>query len=187
MVIETAKIPKHWNYFLCIEDDLLHLSRWIEFAPENFGCFSVELARLLMTCSSEVDVVAKALCARISQTAAASSINRYRDVLASHYRNMPQNRVFAPRYGLTLSPWTNWAEPNSPPDWWLANNKIKHHRDENFHLASLQHTLNAAAGLFTLLILYYSDRSKPLTPVPRLFHSEKYAYRDGDMLVFLPS
>ncbi|RYE59009.1 MAG: hypothetical protein EOP20_05365 [Hyphomicrobiales bacterium] len=75
MAIESSKIPKHWNYFLRIEDDLLQLSRWIEFAPANFGCLSIELARPLVTCSSETDVVAKALCASIKVSAGAASIN----------------------------------------------------------------------------------------------------------------
>jgi hypothetical protein len=183
MAIQTTKIPKHWNYFLCIEDDLLNLSRWIEFAAENFACFSVELARLLMTCSSETDVVAKALCARIDASAGAASINKYQDLLVKHYRHLPLNTIQAPRFGLTLTPWENWSKPSNPPDWWTANNKVKHHRGDHFHFASLHNTLNAAAGLFTLLILYYGAREQRLTPLPRLFESERYAYRDGDMLM----
>ena len=103
--------------------------------------------------------------------------------MAGHYRHLPTNKIVAPRFGLTLTPWENWSQPNNPPDWWTANNKVKHHRGDHFHLASLKNTLNAAAGLFTLLILYYGIREQRLTPLPRLFESDRYAYRDGDMLM----
>src|SRR3546814_9304999 len=122
-----------------------------------------------MTCSSETDVVAKALCARINASAGAASINKYRDLLTAHYRNLSTNQIQVPRFGLTLTPWENWAQPNNPPDWWTANNKVKQHRGEHFNLASLHNTLNAASGLFTLLILYYGNREHRLTPLPRLF------------------
>lgn len=183
MAIETIQIPKHWNYFLCIEDDLLNLSRWIEFAPGNFDCFSIELARLLMICSSEADVVAKRLCARIDDAAKAGSINKYRDVIHAHYPQVSKNQIQLPRFGLTLTPWDNWDKPGVPPDWWTSNNKVKHHRGDHFNLASLKNTLNAAAGLFTLLVLYCGVRVDHLAPAPKLFQSEHFAHRDGEILV----
>lgn len=183
MAIETTKIPKHWNYFLCLEDDLLNLSRWIEFAEANFGCYSIELARLLMTCSQEADVVAKALCARINASAKAGGIHKYRDVLVNYYPKLAHNKIEVPRFGLKLTPWENWAEADKTPDWWTANNKVKHHRGDHFDRASLKNTLNAAAGLFTLLILYYGIRDQSLCPLPRLFESQHFAFRDGDMLL----
>ena len=54
----TFGTPKHhWNYFLAIEKDLEHLSRYIEFSDANLGTYSIELTHLLLSASSEVDVV----------------------------------------------------------------------------------------------------------------------------------
>lgn len=184
MGIHIQRIPKHWNYFLCIEEDILALSRWIEFAEENFGCYSLELARLLMVCASEVDVVAKALCRRIQVATAASSINRYQALLIEKYPTLPSNRVGVPRFGLTLTPWGNWSKPNSPPLWWTANNKVKHHRSEHFNEASLQNVLNSAAGLFVLLVLYYGLREASIAPASQLFEPDRIAFRDGSYFVF---
>ncbi len=184
MGIQVRKIPKHWNYFLCIEEDLFGLSRWIEFSEANFKCYSLELARLLMVCASEVDVVGKALCKRIAPAKSVGSINRYQAVLVSQYPTLPTNQVEVPRFGLTLTPWTNWSRQDRPPLWWTANNKVKHHRSEHFDKASLEHVLNAAAGLFVLLVLYYGLREASITPASQLFEPNGFAYRDGDYFVF---
>ena len=52
----------HWNYYLALDNDMARVSRFIEFNPANLQVFSLELAHLLFAASSEVDVVAKALC-----------------------------------------------------------------------------------------------------------------------------
>ena len=62
MAIEEKESLLHWNYFLAIESDLGKVSRYIEFTQENFGVYSIELAHLLLTSASEVDVVAKGIC-----------------------------------------------------------------------------------------------------------------------------
>ena len=59
MGIEHQPVPHDWNYFFCLEEDIIALSRWIEFSAENERDYSIELARLLMTAGAEVDVVAK--------------------------------------------------------------------------------------------------------------------------------
>ena len=48
----------HWNYFLAFDSDAEKLSRYIEFTSDNFGTYSIELVRLLLSVASEVDVVA---------------------------------------------------------------------------------------------------------------------------------
>ena len=59
MGIEHQPVPPDWNYSFCLEEDIIALSRWIEFSAENERVYSIELARLLMTAGAEVDVVAK--------------------------------------------------------------------------------------------------------------------------------
>lgn len=186
MGILIRKIPKHWNYFLCIEEDILALSRWIEFAKPNFPCYSVELARLLMVCASEVDVVAKVLCRKVSPEQKAGGIGQYQTILLQAYSQLPENRVDVPRFGLKLKPWTNWSRPGNSPYWWRAYNKVKHHRSEHFEKSSLENVLNAAAGLFVLLVLYYGLREVSISPASQLFEPNRFAYRDGNYFVFQP-
>jgi len=184
MGIRTGKTPKHWNYFLAIEEEVASLSKWIEFTEDNFDCYSIQLARLLMVASAECDVVAKRLSADIDKTAKARSINRYRDVVVKRYTKFPFAEVTIPRYGLTFQPWLNWNRENVPPLWWIANNKVKHHRSTSFDQARLEYALNAVAGLFMLLSLYYGRLTRSVYPGPRLFEPTRYGHLDGDWLVF---
>jgi len=184
MGIRHQEISTHWNYFFCIEDDILQLSRWIEFSSENESVYSIELARLLMTAAAEVDVVAKALCASIDIAADANNINAYQGVLTNRFSGISGAEVQIPRFGKTLNPWSAWQTPRSPPLWWQGNNRVKHHRAEHFKDANLKNVLNATAGLFVLLLLNSARERRSLCPGPKLFEPRTFAYRDGDCIVF---
>lgn len=170
MAILEASTPTHWNYFISLEDDLLRLARFVEPTTANFGTYSLELARLLFAAASEVDVVAKQLCRKLKPTSRASSIGRYKIEVLSAYPQMVEAEVKIPRYGLTLTPWSQWAVEESPL-WWQAYNKVKHHRDSHFHGASLKNALNALSGLFVLLLFFYRIEGQEgrLSPDPAIF------------------
>lgn len=185
MAIRIQTIPKHWNYFLSIEEDVSALARWIEFHQDNFSCYSIQLARLLMVASAETDVVAKRLAAHIDKEANAQSINRYRDIIIRAYPKLPRAVVEMPRYGLKLKPWECWNRPERPPHWWTANNHVKHHRNDKFNEATLGHSLNAVSGLFLLLALYYGRKMRSVQPAPQLLDTRDFAYLDRDTLVFM--
>jgi hypothetical protein len=168
-----------------LEDDLLELSRWIEFAKDNEGSYSIELARLLMTAASEVDVVAKALCKAIDKSRDASSINVYQEVLIGALPMLPDSRVEMPRFGMEFCPWSNWATLKNPPDWWQGNNKVKHHRTDHFRQANLKNVLNAVAGLLVLLLLLHSKDGPYFPMMPRLFVPKSFAASEGKSLRLL--
>jgi hypothetical protein len=158
-MITTTKSNLHWNYFTALEDDMSQVSRYIEFCKPNLGVFSIELAHLLLSAASEVDVMAKCLCAIVDPNAAPSKINLYREVLLRAVKDakiadLTAIRVLIPRYGMYFRPWENWAVGKTP-DWWLCYNHVKHKRDDHFHEATLQNALNALGALFILNYLYY--------------------------------
>jgi hypothetical protein len=81
----TFGTPKHhWNYFLAIEKDLEHLSRYIEFSNANLETYSIELTHILLSASSEVDVIMKQLCTLIAPTQTTNNINDYKAVIQTH-------------------------------------------------------------------------------------------------------
>src|SRR2546421_703693 len=69
MAIRAKPARLHWNYFLALESDVARVARFIEFQPANFGTFSIELGRILLAASSEVDVVAKLVCSQLEPKA----------------------------------------------------------------------------------------------------------------------
>lgn len=170
MHVHDAPTPIDWNYFLTLDEDLTRLSRFIEFDQDNFSCFSIECARILLAAASEVDVVAKQICQESIGGSKANNILEYREVICSRHTKLPEIQVMIPRYGIKLTPWNRWSEGENP-DWWRAYNKVKHERNAHFREASLINTLNSTAGLFTLLLLFHRDlaESGRLSPNPVLF------------------
>ncbi|XHS78111.1 hypothetical protein ACFJGW_20675 [Burkholderiaceae bacterium UC74_6] len=186
MTIQHAQTLPHWNYFLSLEDDIAHLARWIEFSKPNEAVYSIELARLLMAAAQEADVVAKALCRSLAPTARAETIGAYQAVLVGAIPEVPDALVEMPRHGMSFTPWSNWHRQRTPPDWWTGNNKVKHHRAEQFHHASLKNVLNAVAALLVLLLLLYGLSEHIINPMPRLFVPRAFGLYLEDGLVLSP-
>lgn len=187
MTIQPQFVSPHLNYFGCLEDDLLELSRWVEFCPGNESVYSIELARLLMTAAAEVDVVAKALCSAIDKERRAESIHVYQDVLLQAVPMLPESLVDMPRFGMTFRPWVNWKQPKNPPDWWQGNNKVKHQRHTHFDRASLKNVLNAVAALLVLLLLLESKTGSFFPAQPKLFVPRSFAaINGGQLLIMIP-
>jgi len=165
----------HWEYFLAIEADLNRTTRFVEFAPENFGVYSIELTHILLSSSSEVDVVAKALCNEVNPSTAHENIDAYRKTLVAKFPRFPQMEVNVPRHGLTVCPWEAWGHDTNP-DWWRSYNKVKHERNVHYKKANLENTLNAVAGLFCLVLFLYRkvNSTSSLVPIPQLLSCSIY-------------
>lgn len=160
MAIKTTAIEPHWNYLLSIETDIDLLSRYVEFDEQNFECFSMEIARVLLAASAEVDVVCKQLCRKLNPGSRAGSINQYRDEIVAAIPGLPGFEVRLARFGLTLHPWEQWRELHGVPHWWTAYNKTKHHRHDHYDLANLKNALNAVAGLFVVVLYLYREKAR---------------------------
>src|SRR5258708_13716611 len=98
MAITRHKVNQHWNYFLAFDTDLETLSRYVEFHEKNYGCFSLEIARVLLAAASEVDVVAKLLCKKIQATSKAKNIVPYTNEIHPTYPQIAQFEAVAPRF-----------------------------------------------------------------------------------------
>ena len=177
MDIKSQKVEVHWNYLLSIENDLENLSRYIEFDEKNFECFSVEIARILLASAAETDVVCKQLCLKLDPTSTAESINQYRNEICAAFPKIYEFEILFPRYGLSLVPWNTWKDPMGVPTWWTAYNKVKHHRESEYHRASLKNVLYSVAGLFVMILYFYQEKASlgELLPSPKLLRvSEKH-------------
>ena len=151
----TFGTPKHhWNYFLAIEKDLENLSRYVEFANDNLKTYSIELTHILLSSSSEVDVVIKQLCSLIDSTKSTDNINDYREVIKSKLHSFINEEVSIDRFGLKFKPWENWAGTRNP-NWWRSYNNVKHQRNNHFNEANLQNTINSVGALLVTVIYYY--------------------------------
>jgi hypothetical protein len=195
MTIEARETLLHWNYFLALEEDLERAARYIEFSESNFKAYSIELAHSLLASASEVDVIAKRICRHLQPEARAENINHYRRIITAAIPSLPMELVFVPRFGLTLHPWSNWADGEGNPLWWRKYNVVKHQRDDHFSDANLKNALNSMAGLLVAVFHFYRlehgldhtrdgfrDTTRLLAPESRLLRlSDDYYY--GHLLI----
>jgi len=186
MLKESPKLL-HWNYFLALESDLERVSRFVEFTKGNYETYSLEMAHLLLTASSEVDVVLKALSKKVQPKKRPRNIDQYREILAPKFPRLSDMNIRIPRYGLQISPWENWKEDKNPY-WWNAYNKVKHERGEYFPRATLRNTIAAVAGLFAVLLFFYKEEAEngQLAPPPKLLSPDcTTALKQGDFGITL--
>jgi len=179
----------HWNYFLAIERDVEVLSRYVEFDKRNFDCFSIEIARIVLSVGSEIDVICKQICRTINSSSKADDINDYRNEITSAFPHFPNFEVLVPRFGLSLHPWDEWQDTAAGvPLWWTAYNKVKHHRDSHYEYANLKNALNAIAGLFVVVLYLYKNdaESGGLSPHPQLFRLGAAHTRPMDVIETMP-
>lgn len=197
MGIPQSPTPIHWNYFLALEDDLYQLARYVEFSESNYQTFSIEIARLLLSASAEVDSVLKQLARRIVGTDAPDKIGSYFEPVIGYAPRFVKFEVAIPRHGLLLHPWEDWLK-DTPPLWWTAHNKVKHHRHERFAMATLKNCINAMAALLIAVLHLHADEAKEgkLVGLPKLFtvapelgggqqwnavgHSQMFYLKDAD-------
>ncbi len=152
IAFETPK--HHWNYFLSIEKDVENLSRYIEFSSGNLKTYSIELSHILLSTSSEVDVIMRQLCLLINPSQEAANINDYRSIIQTNLPGLIGEEVLIPRYGLSFKPWACWEKEDNPI-WWRSYNKVKHQRNDHFSKANLSNTLNALGALLIAVVYYY--------------------------------
>ena len=192
-MIKSKPSKLHWNYFLAIETDLIKTARFIEFCEDNLETYSIELAHILISASSEVDVILREMCNLIDEDRNANNINDYREVIQQNLPKLISEPIFIHRYGLEFVPWENWNGDDSP-NWWRSHNKVKHQRNEHFNMANLQNALNSVGALLICMTYYYQmifdikyrdkkieiDLNKTtelLKPLPILFRLRHEYYR----------
>lgn len=149
----------HWKYFLTVDQDISHLSRYIEFSDDNYGVYSIELARLFLSVCSEVDVVMKILCQRHCEALYCQKIKGkrnpnmdiYRSVLVPCFDYFSSISVEIPKCSISRIPWKEFTKGDNP-SWWRAYNDVKHSRHNNYKKANLGNVIDATAGLLVAVI-----------------------------------
>lgn len=154
MDIHYSQHYVHWNYFLAIEKDFEQISRYVEFAEDNNSTYSIEFARAIMASAQEIDGILKKICQILLPKSKAKNINDYQIIISQQLPQFITENAYLPRFGMSSQPWINWASGKSP-DWWQANNNIKHERTSNLKDANLKNGYNAIAALLITTLYYY--------------------------------
>lgn len=197
MAIQRTTILQHWNYFLALEEDLVTLSRYIDFSENtdengnhinNNKVYSSEIQKLLLSICSEVEVVLKEICKKLNSANIPKNIKEIYDVISAFKPGLIDFKATMPRFGLlTLKPWENWKNSTNgvykSPQWWDDYNLIKHDRSRNYHKANLKNCINAATALYIVnLYLYeYEAENGELLGLPKLFNVDDQNFSGTQM------
>ncbi|MNT11187.1 hypothetical protein D3C72_1460550 [compost metagenome] len=158
VMISFHEINHHWNYFLAIEKDLENLSRYIEFSENNLQTYSIEIAHILLSSSSEVDVILKQFCKLIEPNSNPNNINDYKNIILSSGSDIVNQKIVISRYGLEYKPFENWITDGENPVWWKSHNRVKHNRNEYYYQANLQNVVNSVGALLLVNIYFYEKQ-----------------------------
>lgn len=184
-------VSNHWNYYLLIEEDFRELFKYVEPCRGNQNVYGPAIAKLLLTCGSEIDVVLKELFewtdpvlywekqrkgSRFPKRLNISSyMNFIKDERAWSFREV-EVRLRAGE--LHVFPWNSWwwKKPESPK-WWTAYNNVKHNRAAKYDQATLKNAFHSLAALFICVTdLARTLDVNVLKPMPKLlsFANEEY-------------
>ncbi|MEB3827036.1 hypothetical protein [Phormidium sp. CCY1219] len=184
----------HWQYFLALENDLINVSRYIEFSKvtevdsKNAKVYSIELVRIFFAACAECENIGKSL-AHIRKGDLYDISDEIFSLGNTNYAIIPFQQISCPAHSLTFTPWQKWSldKINHPitlprlvyqhPAWWTHHNNVKHNRVTAYEEANLLNTLNAVAGLMCLLfhdIFNDMGRSIPLEELTRKGYARGY-------------
>ena len=152
--------------FLLIQKDLLHLFEYIEPASKNLYCFSFRIHELLMRTCIEVEANFTAILKDNIYAKSVKDLNMHDYFLVNKSHHLS-------KYEIELTNWINkdnthgakrfkpfrqwWKINYTPLTWYQAYNSIKHDRNYNFHLASLENLILAVCGLVALISSQFMD------------------------------
>ena len=139
----------YWNYYLLLENRVLELEPYIEFAKSNYNTYSLKIKDLLISVCCEVEQLF------ILIIGEESSIEGYVNFLNSDnfYGKVKADSVKFKNID-TFHPFV--TNDKNQLFWWKAHNSLKHNRVNSFLKANLENLLNALAGLYLLEIYYYN-------------------------------
>jgi hypothetical protein len=190
-IIKNKKLDKHnimtihWNYLHSLEQDIIRLSNYIEFAEENFNTYSIELLKLNLAIGSEIDVVLKLLCKSYYPERNFETIKDYKIFINENLPEIISESIAIPRYDLEFKPMEEIGifeegKYNSP-FWWENYNSMKHRRDSEYSKANLKN-LVYSFGALILINLYLILKIKNINDLRDLFnHVESLSLYDlGD-------
>ncbi len=161
-------IRQHWQYFLALEQDVITLSRFIEFHEDNLDCDSAEIVKLTIAAATGVDRLFKDVCQRIDAKRPISEnpnakkrdgIKNYQECLSTS--QFCQCAVTIRLSNLEIQPFKEW-EHGQRLSWWDKYTEAKHPKDqEALFGASLGVLLDFMAALLILNLELVCESTQP--------------------------
>jgi hypothetical protein len=170
LIIGENKMSLHdtllWRSFLALEKNLLDTFYYVELSEKNNDVFSLAYRSIILQSCSDIESLLKTILGYSQDEKL--SMDTYRQDSISKELGFEKVLVQIPLNNAALTPWEKWGT-NKSPEFWHAYIEIKH--QGHISKATLKNAIEALAGLFVLLIKYYSKNIEKLSYVlfPKFF------------------
>jgi hypothetical protein len=144
-----AMTPKRWSFVQSLQEDLLAISRYVEFHEANRKTFSLAFDKIILAAGSEINSIFEEL---VHGEKGNLNIDKAKGHLLPQMPSITSTeaRLVASEYPV-LKPWENWGTAN--PEWWsMGYNKLKHERSKHYRDATLEYALLSVSGLLILTL-----------------------------------
>ena len=157
--LEDIKSPSGVNNlssYELLKHDLRTIFEFIEPNPANDIAYSHRNYELLLRACTEVESLCKQIF-KANNILNAENIKRFSDLNGP----MKLSEFTVRSYGFIypeFKPFESFSYPNRDlrsPNWYKAYNDVKHKRHDNFAKASLKNVIEAAGGVYVLLVSMY--------------------------------
>lgn len=144
-----------------IQRQLADLFEVVTPARSNSAVYGPAISQILATCAMEVEALMRAVF-EANTGKAESNVNDW-------HRLLPHMRLDEWQTELSYFPEWSWIRPfygwsqHRPPDWWTANNKLKHEATRSWR-ADLGTVIAAAAAILVLLEAQFGPRVTYMLP-----------------------
>ena len=147
-------IRNHWNYYLSLENRVLHTSSYVAIDPDNDKTFSNEYAILMQAIGGEFDSFFKEYCGFNSDDK--KTIAEYANYVLNDYPDIKTQSITVLGTEMNLNPFKDWdvSQAKQFLFWWIAYDDIKHSRYVNKKLACQKNVLNLLGALFLMEMKY---------------------------------
>lgn len=161
-----------YNYFLSLEKDVFQTETYVAFHERNFGAFSIEFSKQLLSICSEVETVLKKICYELNPQKHYENIMNYKTCISEHFKYFATESVYFRSIHKSISPWIEWSN-NNQLIWWKAYTQVKHNRADDdeegnpiFFKANLENVLNALAALYVAeeYLFYICEKKYKYSP-----------------------
>ncbi len=169
----------YWNYYIELENELLHISSYIPIDKLNENTFSFKYMKLIFSICSEVDTLFKEFMEFKGIIKNQPRMDDYKMFMREYFPNFSSEIILCNRFD-EFKPFENWDLNDSSPLWWKDYNDIKHFRTkkdsdmENYKKATQKNTLFALSALYQVetylykeLIDKYDTNSSLKIPLPQ--------------------
>lgn len=170
-----------------LESDFKKLFDYIELNENNKTTFSHRIYELILRTCTEFESNCKGILEDNNYTSRGNlNITDYFKINKASKLNEYQVRlnVWSPN-PLIIIPFNEWnTDTFTPLSWYQNYNNVKHNRNANFHMASLENLINCMAGLYVLLASQFAHHIFSPYQITEMHSSDENGYISVETSVF---